>query len=159
MVVVSVHTVVSKTVAMYHAEKKILDQDLRIARYSTQEEPRQLPSASDNSTAAPQIALYPSSSVELLLESSDSALPDTSNGEEGTRHGSSEGKDGTRSSEGAEGGKEESSEGGGEGREGETKEAKVKAVEGTGDSVVVDIAQDQLLLVSDTITVLKLIMV
>jgi hypothetical protein len=90
LVIMNIESCVSNAVDVYLEEKKVLDEERQVSRSS---QAANMPSASENSTTTPFIALNPSSSVELDVAFSGSVLPESS---EGRRSG---GKEGTGSGE------------------------------------------------------------
>ena len=122
MVIVSIESVIKKAVEAYHSEKNSVD-ERKLSSTSNREELSNDVSGSENCTT-PQGPLIPDSSVDLVVGSSGSVLLDTSEGEE--KEGESDPKKERVSAE----------------------DGKIRTCDSAGDSVTVELSDDQLSLVS-----------
>lgn len=154
--IISLESLVRKAVETYLAEKKILDQERRDSVSTHQEYLTNEGSGSDtirDTSTTPLIALNPSSSVDLMMSSSDSAMPGSSVGgkggskEEGKVSGST-GKGGLKEEEkrytDSDGKKEAESKK----KEVEGDSGKIKVYDSAGESMTAEISQEHLVLVS-----------
>lgn len=129
VIIVSIESIIKKAVEAYHSEKDIVDEDKKASCLSNREELSNYVTGSEHCTT-PQGPLIPSSSVDLAMAPSGSVLLDTS--EAGEKEVESNPKD--------------------EGKKGRVsaEEGKIRTCDSAGDSVTIELSDDQLLLVSIT---------
>lgn len=153
--IISLESLVRKAVETYLAEKKILDQERRDSVSTHQEYLTNEGSGSDtirDTSTTPLIALNPSSSVDLMMSSSDSAMPGSSVGgkggskEEGKVSGS--GKGGLKEEEKRDTDSDGKKEAESKKKEVEGDGGKIKVYDSAGESMTAEISQEHLVLVS-----------